>query len=158
MGRNNSIWDQMRKMQEQMDYMFENFFSADPFAPKLLEGPKKGKELSEYKYPVSDIYETENNVIAEVEMPGIDKKDINVEIDENGIEIKGETSSELKEKDKKKGMYRLERTSSGFYRHFSLPPNTSADDAKAEYKNGILKVIVPKTEDKKKNKKKLEIN
>ncbi len=146
-----TIWDEMRRMQQQMDAMFEHFFENDPFMTErhnLLEGPSTGKKgeliASNYKNPVSDIYETDKEVIAEVEMPGIDKKDIQVHVDKDGIEIKAETKAELKHEDKRKGMYRFERNYSGFYRHFSLPNNVNTDKANAEYKDGILKVTLPK--------------
>ncbi len=142
-----TIFDEMRRMQEQMDTMFENFFANDPFMDRnhlLLEGPSTGKKgelvTSSYKQPLSDIYETDKEVIAEVEIPGVDKKDIQVNVDQNGIDIKAETKHE----DKKKGMYRFERNYSGFYRHFSLPSNVNADKANAEYKDGVLKIIIPK--------------
>lgn len=151
MRRRYTIFDEMRRMQEQMDNMFENFFSNDPFMERnnlLLEGPSSGKKgeliTSSYKQPLSDIYETDKEVIAEVDMPGMDKKDIQVHVDKDGIEIKAETKAETKHEDKKKGMYRFERNYSGFYRHFSLPNNVNAEKANAEYKDGVLKIIVPK--------------
>lgn len=146
-----TIFDEMRRMQQQMDALFENFFETDPFIARthnLLEGPstsKKGELItSSYKQPVSDIYETDKEVIAEIEMPGVDKKDIQVHVDQKGIDIRAETKAEVKHEDKKKGMYRFERNYSGFYRHFSLPNNANAEKANAEYKEGILKITVPK--------------
>ncbi len=163
MARRDSIWEDLKRMQEQMDSMFENFFKGDPFlnrGQKLLEAPvEKGKELlsSDYRHPVSDIYETKDHVVAEVEMPGIDKKDINVNVTDDSIEIRAETKAEEKKEDKKKGMYRFERNYTGFYRKFYMPEGVDSEKANAEYNDGVLTIKVPKIESKKQKKKRLEI-
>lgn len=134
-----------------MDTMFEDFFDREHLlSPRqeLLTGPQSYKEnallTNNYRKPVANIYENEKNIIAEIEMPGLDKKDIQIEFDKNNIRIKAETRSELKQEDKKKGMYRLERNYSGFFRQFSLPENINIEKATAEYKDGILTVTMPK--------------
>jgi len=157
-----TLWDEMRRMQEQMDSVFDNFFSGEPFlgGQNLLEGPgRKRGELttSNYKQPISDIYETDKEVVAEVEMPGLNKNDIKVQVSDQGIEIKAETKAETKHEDKKRGMYRFERNYSGFYRHFSLPNNVDANKANAEYKDGVLKITVPKLKIEEQKKKLLEV-
>jgi len=162
-----SLWDEMRRMQQQMDSLFETFFGSGPFfnpffrrGKDLLEGPagnSNGLVTSNYKQPLSDVYETDKELIAEVEMPGMDKKDIKVQVTDDGIEIKAESNAEIKHEDKKKGMYRLERNYSGFCRYFSLPDNVDAKKAKAEYKDGILKITVPKLNLEEHKKKLLEI-
>jgi HSP20 family protein len=152
MKRKYSIFDEFQKMQDRLDNLFESFWNTDPFSKDnnyLLDSKKQNnKDLitNNYKSPVSDIYETEKDVIAELELPGINKKDIKVQVDENGIEIKTENKNENRYEDKKKGIYRFERNYSGFYRYFSLPKNVDSKNALAEYKDGILKVKVPKTE------------
>jgi HSP20 family protein len=60
---------------------------------------------------------------------------------------------ECKDEDKKRGMYRYERKYSGFYRFIALPDGVDTDSIKASYKNGVLEVRVPKTEEKKKSRK-----
>ncbi len=160
MKRNYSIWDEMYRMQEQMDSMFDNFFSGSPFRTQnLLEDSSSNGNIvnCNYKQPISDIYETDSEVIAEVEIPGINKDDIKVHVSDKGIEIKAETKNEVEQEDKKKGMYRCERNYSGFSRFFSLPNNIDPDKADAEYKDGILKVKVPKLEIEKQEKKLLDI-
>ncbi len=152
-----SIWDEMRRMQENMDSLFRNFFSAEPFDTELLED-KSGKDLAtNYRAPASDIYETDTAVVAEIDIPGVDKKDIKVNVTDDSIEVKAEKKHETKQEDKKKGMFRLERSYSGFYRNFSLPADVDADKAEAEFKNGVLKVKVPKLQVDHKKKKLLEI-
>lgn len=162
MRRRYSIWDEMRRMQEQMDAMFSNFFDTEPLIGNhflLEDGSGKNKELvsSNYKAPVSDLYETDKEVIAEVDMPGVDKNDIKVNVTEDAIEIKAEKKNELKQEDKKKGMFRLERSFAGFYRSFALPNSVDPDKANAEYKDGVLKITVPKLKIEEKKKKLLEI-
>ena len=66
--------------------------------------------------------------------------------------------NEVKEEDKKKGMFRLERSFAGFYRSFALPNNVDSDKANAEYKDGVLKITVPKLKVEEKKKKLLEVN
>lgn len=165
-----TIWDEIRRMQQQMDYIFENFFTSDPFIDRmdklyrsnfLLDGPQKqGKGeivTSQYRQPISDIYETDKEIIVEMEMPGVDKKDIQVSIDQNGIEIKAESKTEIKKEDNKKGMFRFERNYSGFYRHFALPDNVDTNKANAEYKEGILKIVVPKLKIEQQKKKLIDV-
>jgi len=157
-----SIWDEMRRMQDNMDTLFSNFFSTEPLIGNefLLEdgfGKKGDLVSSNYKAPISDLYETDKEVVAELDMPGVDKKDIKVNVTNDSIEIKAEKKNELKQEDKKKGMFRLERSFAGFYRSFALPNNVDADKANAEYKDGVLKITVPKLKIEEKKKKLLEI-
>ena len=131
------IVDEMRDM----DRFFSDFFSSD-----LDAG---------WAQPLSDVYETESNVVAEIDMPGVDKKDIDVNVTEDQIEVKAETKSEME--DKQKGRHRIERSYSGFYRCFGLPQNVDADQAQAEYKNGVLRITVPKLKVEQEKRKRLEV-
>lgn len=137
-----SIWDEMKKMQDRMDAMFDSFFRSDD----LVEDKSK-----EYRRAIANTRETNKEYITEIEIPGIDKKDINVSVTDNGIEVKAESKSEIKDKDK------LEKSYVKFYRHVSLPKNVDPNKANAEYKNGVLKITVPKLKIEQKKKKLLEI-
>lgn len=154
-----NIFDEMRRMQEQMDNLFDNFFMDNPRKNFYLDNPnnKQISNLSNFREPICDMYETDKEIITEIELPGIDKKDIKVNVSENEIEIKTETKNENKIEDKKKGMYKLERSYSGFYRKFNLPENANANNAEADYKNGILKIKVPKKKIEHKNRKLIDI-
>ncbi len=163
MVRRHTIWDEIRRMQEQIDRLMEGFFSWPsevfwrPSMP-LLEAPSfTNREIvpSDYRKPLVDVYETDKELVTTVELPGIDKNDIDVRITENGLEIKAEKKLELREEDKKQGIYRHERTYSGFYRNIPLPDGVDTSKVQATYKNGVLEVRVPKT--KKKEKKGIEV-
>ena len=105
--------------------------------------------------PRMDIYETEKDVIAKVELPGVDPKDINVEVQENILKIEAKT--EQKKEEQKKGYYRKE-ISSGFYkRAVPLPAEVIGNKAKASYSDGILKVEIPKVKPKKSKDKSVKI-
>lgn len=141
-----NLLDEFRRVQRKMDELFEDLLFQD-FGTRALpsEGSKGEHTLIEsYEEPLSDFYETDKEVVAEVEVPGIDKKDIQVYVYSDGIEIKADVKKEDKQEDKKKGIFRFERTHSGFYRYFRLPKYVDPDKASAEYKNGILIVRVPK--------------
>lgn len=157
--RSASIWDEMRRMQENMDSLFRNFFSTEPLSGNELLEDNSGRELAQDNLvaPASDLYETEKDVIAEIDMPGVDKKDVNVNVTKEGIEVKAEKKHEAKQEDKKKGLFRMERSYSGFYRNFRLPSDVDPDKAEAEFKDGVLKIKVPKLQIEEKKKKLLEI-
>ena len=104
--------------------------------------------------PLTDLEETDKEVIAKFELPGVEKKDIQLNITENKIEVKVEKKQETKTE--KKGFYKEERSYKGFYRAMALPPEVIAEKAKAKYKDGVLEVIIPKAETKKKNKIEIE--
>lgn len=107
------------------------------------------------KVPKMDIYEEGGNLVAEIELPGIDVKDINVEVEDNYLKV--EAKKEEKKEEKEKGYYRKE-LSKGYLRRFvPLPFNVVKDKAEAEYKDGILKVIIPKEKAKKEEKKGIKV-
>jgi HSP20 family molecular chaperone IbpA len=131
----------------------EPFWSSKPLFPPL--GPSKELALMNYIEPLSDIIETDKEIKAKMEIPGVKKEDIKINATEDGVEVKCEKSGEIEEEDKKKGRYRLERNYSGFYRYFSLPESANVDKIEADYKDGILELVIPKT--KKESKKEKEI-
>lgn len=144
------LWREMKRMQDQMDALFHNFFRSDQIGDSDMLLENKGDD---YRFPASDVYETDKEVVAEIDLPGIDKKDIKVNIADDSVEVKAERKEEVEHGDKKKGTYRKERSCSGYYRKFNLPSRVDADSAEAEYKNGVLKIKAPrkKIEEKKKN-------
>lgn len=139
-------WDpfeEMQRLRNEMDRLMKGIVRERP----LVELKVKGKELipwgEDFRVPVADIYETDKTVVAQFELPGVDKKDIQLNMTEDAIEVKVEKKAEAEEK--RKGFYRYESRSSQFYRRLPLPEGADSSKADASYKNGILKVEMPKT-------------
>jgi len=105
--------------------------------------------------PTVDIFEDASDVVVKAELPGMKKEDIDVKLTEGVITISGEKKKE--EKIEKKNYYRLERSFGSFSRSFNLPAEVQTDKAKAQFKDGILEVRVPKTEEAKQKEKKVSI-
>ncbi len=95
--------------------------------------------------PNVDIYESENEIVLEAELPGMKREDFEVSIENNVITLKGERSFE--KKDERDNYHRVERAYGSFTRSFSLPRSVSADGTSADFKDGILRVSLPKKEE-----------
>ncbi|HID16735.1 TPA: Hsp20/alpha crystallin family protein [Candidatus Bathyarchaeota archaeon] len=104
-----------------------------------------------YRRPLTDIRETENEIIVTSELPGVEKEDITLNVTENSVEIKAEIKRE------REGECKLEeREGKYFYRLCPLPGKVDPNGAEASYKNGILEIKLPKVEGEKKVKVKVE--
>ena len=141
------IMEDMRKMQEEIERAFPEFWRRSPL---LIPGESKEGELMRYRRPLTDLKETENEFIMELEMPGITKDDIDIKVTEDTIEIKGEKKYEQKEEDKERGYFFQERKYQGFYRSIPLPAGIKPEETEAKFDNGILEITMKKTEEKEK--------
>ena len=103
-----------------------------------------------------DMKENDKEYEMKVDLPGMDKNEIKVHAENNGLVIEGERKSEKKE-DKEKYHF-CERHFGSFHREVSLPENANVDAINAVYENGVLKVVIPKKEEKKSDKKMISVN
>jgi HSP20 family protein len=94
--------------------------------------------------PNVDIFENENELIVKAELPGIDAKDVELNVENNVLTISGERKLEFE--DRKENYHRIERAYGSFSRSFSLPQLIDEDKIGADYKDGVLTVRVPKHE------------
>jgi HSP20 family protein len=92
--------------------------------------------------PGVDILESENDLVLTADVPGIELKDIEIRIENGTLTIKGERKFEGKAGDQ--GYHRIERNYGTFARSFALPASVDTEKVKAEYKNGVLTVTLPK--------------
>ena len=104
--------------------------------------------------PTFDVYEEKDTFVVKAELPGMKREDINVSLHDGNLIISGERKSELKSEGTE--VYRAERYFGKFQRSVSLPAAVAADKVKAEYRDGILTVMLPKTEEAKP--KQIEVN
>ena len=132
--RRRSFFDDLFDLFEDFGFEFE----------ETMPAKRKFAVPQDYVTPVADIWETDKAVKAVIDMPGVNKEDIKINVKDNGIEIKAEKKEEKKEE--KKGIYREERRYTGFYRFIPLPENTIPEKTEAEYKNGVLELTIPKKE------------
>ena len=95
--------------------------------------------------PRVDVTEDNENLYVTAEVPGVDKKDVKVSVVGDVLTISGEKKTE--QRDEKKNYYRIERNYGSFSRSFTLPAEVSVDKIAAEYKDGVLHVTLPKTEE-----------
>ena len=135
-------WNPTRDMfsfRHQMNHLFN-----DVFRPVV-----RGDEgLSMWnQYPTVDIYDNDENISITAELPGIDKKDIVIDVKDGVLTLKGERSFDNEIKEEK--YYCRERTFGKFERVFRLPAGVDPEKISADYKDGILKIDVPKPEGKK---------
>jgi len=105
--------------------------------------PGIGQEFSGWA-PEVDVEETTDAIIIRADLPGMDKNDISISVENRDLTIRGERKNEVDEK--KSSFHRVERTYGSFRRTFSLPAHVQADKVDATYKDGVLEVSVPKAE------------
>jgi HSP20 family protein len=96
-------------------------------------------------YPATDIFETKDDYVFKLEVPGLSKDEIQVELNNNTLSIKGEKKEEKKLK--KEDYHRIESFTGSFSRSYSLPKNVDAKNIKANMKDGILELRVAKAEE-----------
>lgn len=134
-------YDPFRSFQREMNRLFDDFFTDFPLAPRWGERDLLDAAFS----PRVDVSETDKDVIVSAELPGMDEKDISVEMDEAALTIRGEKREE--KEDKGKNWYSREQSYGSFHRAIPLPASVDGAKAKAKFKKGILTVTIPKTEE-----------
>ena len=141
---------------EEMDRFFDNHPLSEWMRPFHLTRPSWA-ELGapfEGKMPKVDVIERDNEIIVKAEMPGVDKKDLDISVTKNSVTIQGSTSHE--EKEEKGNHYRCEISRGSYSRTLTLPTEVNEDKSKAKFKDGILELTLPKVEKSKRRKVKIE--
>src|SRR5580698_2507705 len=111
------------------------------FRESHREGQDESLTTSSFA-PAVDVYEDEHNVTLKIEVPGIDEKDINVNLENDTLTVHGERKIEKEEKEE--NYRRVEREYGSFTRTFTLPPTVDSEKVSATYDKGVLKVSLPK--------------
>lgn len=123
----------LARLHDEIDRMFQEFAR-----PGLLPfWPERGRWT-----PALDLYEKGNDLIVEAELPGIPREAVKVSCTDNTLTIQGETKKETEEK--REGYYRAERRSGSFYRTLTLPEAVDFEKAKAQFRDGVLQITLPK--------------
>ncbi|MCK9227520.1 MAG: Hsp20/alpha crystallin family protein [Syntrophorhabdaceae bacterium] len=136
-----------------MENWFEDFFRR----PLSLWGgfPRLKFPVTEELMPSVDIFEEKDDVVVKAELPGIKKEDLDITLTDDTISISGEKKKE--EEVSKKNYHRWECSYGSFSRSFTLPAEVQSDKAKAQFKDGVLEIRIPKTEEAVKKEKKVKI-
>jgi len=131
-------WDPFRDLnllQDRMNRLFEdanrNWKSDEPASTTTWS-------------PAVDIFETESEIVVKAEVPGMDRKDITLNLENNVLTLRGERRF-LKET-KEENYHRIERSYGGFSRAFSIPVTVDDEKIRADYQDGVLKIVLPKKE------------
>jgi HSP20 family protein len=137
---------ELERMRREMDRLWDSFFEGRP--------SRKAEEVGEW-LPTLDVSETKNDLVVKAEIPGIDPKDIDISLANEILTIKGEKKQEKEEKEE--NYHLTERSYGSFTRTIRLPREIQSDKISASYKNGILKVTLPKSEEAKKKEIKIKV-
>ena len=122
-------------LRDEIDRLFESPLSELTRTSQLLSGWT----------PALDVYEGKENFVVKAELPGMKKEDIEVSLHDGSLSISGERKAETKHEDAE--VYRAERFFGRFQRTVTLPTAVAADKVKAAYKDGVLTITLPKTEE-----------
>jgi HSP20 family protein len=126
---------------------FEDFWSR-PFPRLSRPGFARLRPIS-LEAPALDVYEQKDDLIVKAEIPGLTKDEIDISLEGNTLTIRGEKKKE--EEVKEEDYYRCERTYGAFSRSIELPLAVHTDKVNATFKNGVLEIRLPKTEEAKKS-------
>lgn len=131
-------WEPLRNgngIQGEMNRLFDSFFGR----PATVAAGER------MWAPLADMYETKDDLLVTLELPGVREKDVHVSITGDMLTVKGERRFESDVKDE--GCYRLERVYGKFERSVSVPIPVQADKVKATYRDGVLEIRLPKVEE-----------
>jgi HSP20 family protein len=133
------------RMRRNMDRLWDSFFER---------GVRGADEDGEW-LPSLDVAETKDEIVVKAEVPGMDAKDIDISLSDGLLTIKGEKKQEREEKEE--NYHLVERSYGAFTRSIRLPKEVQSDKISASYKNGVLKVTLPKSEEAKKKEIKIKV-
>ena len=147
--------DPFTQIRQEIDKVFDSAFKGLGFPSIGL-----GRELSpmaqtDWLKPTLDIGASDKEYTISVELPGVDENEIQVELVNDTLKIKGEKKQEKEEKER--NYYRMERSYGSFQRTLSLPEDADQDDIKAVYKNGVMSITIPRKAASKTEAKQIEI-
>jgi len=129
--RREDFFRPFRELQREIDRLFDDFFRTER------------RERTSF-LPDVDIYEDDNKIYVEVEVPGMNKEDVKVKVEDNVLTIFGEKKQE--KESRKHNYHVVERSYGTFQRSFALPDYVDTEKIKASYDKGVLKIEVPKKE------------
>ncbi len=129
-------------------YDLDKFFEEEDFFLPVFSS----KKINE---PLIDIYETDKDIVAEMNIAGFKPENIDISVENGVLTVKGNIEEE--KEDKNKNYWRKEIKKSSFEKMIRLPKEVDEDKTEANYENGILKITLPKIEQKKKTGKKIKI-
>ncbi|HEY0703053.1 MAG TPA: Hsp20/alpha crystallin family protein [Candidatus Acidoferrales bacterium] len=121
---------------------FRNLSSLQDQVNRLFESGRADQSALTTWSPAVDIYETENELVLKADLPDVSEKDIDVRVENNMLTIRGERKFEQSVAED--NYLRIERTYGSFSRSFGLPNTVNTDAIKADYRDGVLRVELPK--------------
>jgi HSP20 family protein len=133
-------------LRREMDNLFDRFFGD-------MGWPARG--LSRTFAPAFDLSENEDEFVVKAELPGVDPKEVDINLTGNLLTIKGEKKEQSEEKGE--NFHRVERSYGSFSRSFQLPCEVQKDKVTAKYKDGVLDLRLPKAEEAKRKAFKIEV-
>ena len=123
-------------LQNEIDRLFDDFTRGFPSLPSWGNGGAAAM------LPTMDVAETDKDIEITAELPGLEEKDVQINVSDNVLTIRGEKKAEKEQKEKNYRM--VERSYGAFERSLELPEGVNADSIKATIDKGVLKVVVPK--------------
>ncbi|MGI9105067.1 MAG: Hsp20/alpha crystallin family protein [Pyrinomonadaceae bacterium] len=126
----------LRMLQDEVNRLFSNNLSGSFSDQGIARGAWA---------PSVDIYENKEQIVLEAELPGMSREDFDLSLENNVLTLRGERRFE--KKDESDNYHRVERSYGSFTRSFTLPQTISPENVTAEYKNGVLRVLLQKREE-----------
>lgn len=142
-GRADDAWDPFREMDDMQSMMNRMF--RDSFNRGMMTQGLSGAQISSYN-PDIDILSKDDEYIVTVDLPGIEKDKIDVKVKNGQLILSGQREAQ-KETEEDSGFYQMERSFGSFHRSFPLPEDASSEGIKAESKNGVLTIHIPRVKD-----------
>jgi HSP20 family protein len=128
----------MQQVSEEMDQLFDSFFVGAPARRRTQQSP-----IPSLWVPDVEVNEQDNQLQVRVDLPGIPKENVKVEIEDGVLVVQGERREERSEGDERRGFRRTERRYGSFYRAIPLPEGVETDKAEAHMKDGVIEVRLP---------------
>ncbi|MES2502172.1 MAG: Hsp20/alpha crystallin family protein [Pseudomonadota bacterium] len=140
---NPKVWPELQHPILEMERAFDRLFGRRwPTISHLIDAPEGENVIYGMRVPSLDVVDRDHEVLVRAEMPGVDKKDIDVSLNGNMLTIKGQTSKEEKEEEGE--YYKHEISASSFARSVALSGDVDESKAEASLKHGVLEITLPK--------------